>query len=166
MEFQFCPLENCHALVILGWQYPAPYDVYNFRENNRQADLSYLLEPQNSFFAILNQHGELEGYCSFGADGRVPGGDYSKQALDIGMSIRPDLIGQGNGKRYATAVARYGIQHYQITRLRVTIAGFNQRAQRVWQSLGFQTIETFYKTGSREKFVVMVGSNTILKSFS
>ncbi|MBT9316199.1 GNAT family N-acetyltransferase [Leptothoe spongobia] len=166
MEFKFCPLTKNYALAILAWQYPAPYDVYNFKENNLQADLPYLLEPQHAFFAILNQQGELEGYCSFGSDGRVPGGDYSEPALDIGMGIKPDLIGQGNGKHYAMAVARYGIQRYQATQLRVTIAGFNQRAQRVWQSLEFQTVELFYKTGSREKFIVMVRCNTMSKPFS
>ena len=157
MEFEFRPLEKSHALAILGWQYPTPYELYNFREDNRQADLHDLLDPQNALFGIFNQHGELDGYCSFGADGQVPGGDYSVQALDIGMGIKPDLTGQGNGKRYTMAVARYGVQRYQINRLRVTIAVFNHRAQPVWRSLGFKPVETFYKTHSREKFVVMIG---------
>lgn len=157
IKFEFCPLEKHYALAILNWQYPAPYDFYNFSENHRQADLHYLLDLQNAFFAILNQHGELDGYCSFGADGQVSGGDYSEKALDIGMGIRPDLTGQGNGKTYAKAVAHYGVQRYQINQLRVTIAAFNQRAQRVWQSLGFKPVEIFYKTDNREKFVVMMG---------
>ena len=110
MEFVFHPHKKHHALAILSWQYPAHYDVYNFQEDNRQADLSYLLDPKNAFFTILNQRGELYGYCSFGADGQVPGGDYSEQALDIGMGIKPDLVGQGNGKRYAMAIARSGVQ--------------------------------------------------------
>ena len=45
MEFEFRPLEKPHALAILGWQYPAPYDFYNFREDNRQADLHDFLDP-------------------------------------------------------------------------------------------------------------------------
>ncbi|MEM6254564.1 MAG: GNAT family protein [Cyanobacteria bacterium P01_D01_bin.156] len=157
MELEFYLLEKCHALAILNWQYPAPYDCYNFPQDNHQTDLSYLLDRQNSFLAMLNQYRELVGYCSFGADGQVPGGDYSDQALDIGMGIRPDLVGQGNGKQYVMAVAHYGVQRYQTSQLRVTIAAFNQRAQRVWHSLGFEPVETFYKTNSREQFVVMVG---------
>ena len=161
MSFEFCPLEKSHAIAIHGWHYPAPYDIYNFHVDDYQADLAYLTDTGNAFFAILNQYGELEGYCSFGADGQVPGGDYSKHALDIGMGIRPDLIGQGNGKHYAMAVARYGVQHYRANRhtnlLRVTIAEFNQRAQRVWRSLDFKPVETFYKIGTREAFVIMEG---------
>ena len=45
MEFEFRPLEKPHALAILGWQYPAPYGFYNFREDNRQADLHDFLDP-------------------------------------------------------------------------------------------------------------------------
>ncbi|MBE7385747.1 MAG: GNAT family N-acetyltransferase [Leptolyngbya sp. SIO1E4] len=156
MEFDFQPLERHHVLAILGWQYPAPYDCYNFKEDNHQADLSYLLEPQNAFSAILNKHQELEGYCSFGADGQVPGGNYSTQALDIGMGIRPDLTDKGQGRRYALAVAHFGVQRYHIKQLRVTIAEFNQRAQRVWISLGFESVEIFVTTNSDQTFLVLV----------
>ena len=144
-----------HALAILTWRYLPPYDGYNFDPHTAQADLDYLLDPQNAFCAILNQSGELEGYCSFGLDGQVPGGDYKAEALDIGMGIRPDLVGQGRGKDYAQAVIRYGAEHYGARLLRVTIATFNTRAQRVWQKLGFEPIETFIKTNSEETFVVM-----------
>ncbi|MEM9161876.1 MAG: hypothetical protein AAGC54_02250 [Cyanobacteria bacterium P01_F01_bin.4] len=80
MEFEFQPPEEQLALAILSWRYPAPYDVYNFDPATRQADLCYLLDPKNAFFAILNRQGELEGYCSFGTDGQVPGGNYEDRA--------------------------------------------------------------------------------------
>ena len=155
MRLIFQQLEREHALAILNWQYPYPYDYYNFNADTIQEDLSYLLEKKNAFFAILNQQKKLEGYCSFGADGQVPGGCYSAEALDIGMAIRPDLIGQGRGKKYAQAVARYGANQYSAKHLRVTISDFNKRAQRVWQQLGFRRVEKFVKIGTEEEFVVM-----------
>ena len=88
-------------------------------------------------------------------EGQVSGGHYSAEALDIGMGIRPDLIGQGRGKLYARAVARYGTNRYGANQLRVTIAAFNQRAQRVWRQLGFEQVEKFVKMVSGEEFVVM-----------
>lgn len=157
MELDFRPLERRHALAILGWCYPAPYEVYNFKPENRQADLEYLLNPQNTFFALINAEGDLEGFCSFGPDGQVPGGNYREPALDIGMGMRPDLTGQGNGRYYAQAVVGYATQHYPMNRLRVTIATFNRRARRVWTSLGFEPVETFDKASSNQTFVVMVG---------
>ena len=103
----------------------------------------------------MNLQGQLEGYCSFGSDGQVLGGCYSTQALDIGMGIKPDLVGQGRGKLYALAVTRYGINQYKVEHLRVTIAQFNKRAQRVWQQLGFKQVEKFVKAGTKEEFVIM-----------
>ena len=161
MELDFRPLELPKALAILNWRYPAPYDVYNSNPAQRQPDLDELLNPQNAFFAILNHEGELEGFCSFGADGQVSGGDYRTPALDMGMGMRPDLVGQGNGRYYAHAVARYGSHHYSTNRLRVTIATFNQRAQRVWTSLGFEPAETFVKTNSDQTFVVLVRASDL-----
>ena len=162
MRLTVQPLEKEHALAILEWRYPPPYVIYNFSADNTQAELHYLLENA----AILNQQGELEGYCSFGRDGQVPGGDYSAQALDIGMGVRPDLIGQGRGKQYAQAVARYGANQYAAKQLRVTIAGFNQRAQRVWQHLGFKQVEKFVKIGTEAEFVVMACAASCLQSLN
>lgn len=162
----FHPLAREHALAILNWRYPPPYDFYNFDAETHQADLDYLINPQNAFYALLNQRRILEGYCSFGLDGQVPGGHYSAEALDLGMGIRPDLVGQGLGKHYAQAVARYGLNQSGAKQLRVTIAAFNQRAQAIWIQLGFKLREKFTKTDSEEEFVVMTCSPSSLCSLS
>jgi [ribosomal protein S18]-alanine N-acetyltransferase len=158
VRFTFPLLEKEHALAILNWRYTFPYDYYNFDTNTLQEDLCYLLDSKNAFCSILNLQEELEGYCSFGSDGQVLGGDYRDKALDIGMGIRPDLVGQGRGKYYAQAVAEYGAHQYGIQQLRVTIAGFNKRAQRVWEQLGFEQVEKFVKINSGDEFVVMACS--------
>ncbi len=156
MRFSFRQLGKEHALSILRWRYLPAYDYYNFDVDAIQEDLCYLTNSKNAFYAILNVHEELEGYCSFGADGQVPGGDYQTEALDIGMGMRPDLVGQGHGKHYAQAVVRYGANQYRAQHCRVTIAEFNQRAQRVWEQVGFEEIERFVKTDSAEEFVIMI----------
>ena len=157
MTLVFQRLNRQQAVAIHNWKYPSPYDYYNFNPETIQEDLCYLLEEKNAFLAILNQQRELEleGYCSFGIDGQVPGGCYSAEALDIGIGLRPDLVGQRRGKHYAQAVARYGANQYSLKHLRVTIAKFNQRAQRVWQQLGFNLVDNFIKMGTEEEFVIM-----------
>jgi [ribosomal protein S18]-alanine N-acetyltransferase len=155
VRLTFRLLEKEHALALLNWRYTSPYDYYNFNADTIQEDMRYLLDSKNAFCAILNLQGELEGYCSFGSDGQVPGGEYSSEALDIGMGIRPDLVGKGRGRQYAQAVVRYGTNQYGAQQLRVTIAEFNKRAQRVWEQLGFEQVEKFVKIGSEEEFVIM-----------
>ena len=156
MKLIFKPLNREQAIVILNWRYIYPYDRYNFDANTFKQDLSYLLDRQNAFFAILDLHEELQGYCSFGSDGRVLGGQYDTNALDIGMGVRPNLTGRGNGKQYARSVVEYGIRLYKAKQLRVTIAKFNQRAQRVWKQLGFEQVEKFTKVGTEDEFIIMI----------
>ncbi|PZU95240.1 MAG: N-acetyltransferase [Leptolyngbya sp.] len=155
MGLSFCQLEKEHALAIITWHYSSPYDYYNVDAHTIQEVLHYLIDAKNDFWAILNLQGELEGYCSFGSDGQGPGGDYSTEALDIGMGIRPDLVGQGRGQQYAKAVVGHGTNQYRAQQLRVTIAEFNKRAQRIWARLGFKQVEKFTKIGNGEEFVVL-----------
>jgi ribosomal protein S18 acetylase RimI-like enzyme len=152
------PLDKEQVLAILNWHYTPPYDYYNFSTDTLQEDLCYLLDPGNNFYAMLNSQDDLEGYCSFGVDGQVPGGNYQLEALDMGMGVRPDFTGQGRGKHYAQTIVEYGVGQYGARRLRVTIAEFNKRAQRVWQKLGFEQVEEFAKTGSGERFVILIRS--------
>ena len=84
-----------------------------------------------------DENGRLVGFCSFGEDGQVPGGDYSTDALDIGMGIHPDFTGQGLGSSFVLAVLDYAQRKFQPTTFRVTIAAFNQRARHVWGKNGF-----------------------------
>ena len=154
VSLQFCPLHRAHALAILSWRYPPPYDVYNLAPD----DLADLLNPQNAFFALMQPDNTLAGFCSFGPDGQVSGGRYDATALDVGMGLHPDLIGQGQGQYYATAVVQYGRTRFGARHFRITIATFNLRAQRLWQRLGFEPVEQFCRTGSHQTFVIMVGA--------
>ena len=138
MKLTFQLLKEEHALAIVTWCYTPPYDCYNLAVHTVKENLYYLLDSENAFYAILNSQGELEGYCSFGLDGQVPGGDYRVAALDTGIGIRPDLTGQRRGEQYAQAVMKYGAERYGAQKLRVSIAEFNIRAQHVWEKLEFE----------------------------
>jgi hypothetical protein len=35
------------------------------------------------------------GFCCFGPDAQLRGGDYHEPALDVGLGLRPDLVGKG-----------------------------------------------------------------------
>ena len=164
MRLLFRPLVKEEALAILKWQYIPPYDYYNFNASTTQEDLCYLLDKKNAFFALLNIQRQLEGYCSFGRDGQVLGGCYNTPGLDIGMGIRPDLVGRGRGKLYAQAVVRYGINQYTVEQLRVTVAQFNKRAQRVWQQLGFEQVNKFIKVDTEKEFVIMTRAVSSLQT--
>lgn len=94
-------------------------------------------------------------FCCFGADAQVPGGDYSKHALDIGLGLRPDLTGLGHGLDYVRTVIEFGIMRFKPGILRATIASFNLRAQKVWIASGFRECQRFERESDDLEFVVL-----------
>ncbi len=154
LVLSFSPPDKSAAREIVQWRYEPPYDIYNLDDSSET--INYLLDAQYNFHAIRDANGDLAGFCSFGVDAQVPGGDYGADALDIGMGIRPDLTGQGHGSDFVAAALNFAQRKFNPDAFRVTIAAFNQRAQRVWEKNGFIPIETFtFKANDRE-FVIMV----------
>ena len=99
--------------------------------------------------------GELLGFCCFGSDGRVTGGDYSAEAVDIGMGVDPKRTGRGFGRDIVGAVLNFADDTYGPGLRRVTIAGFNARAIRVWSRQGFAVTQEFERPGDGREFVVL-----------
>jgi [ribosomal protein S18]-alanine N-acetyltransferase len=156
MKIDYRPTDEKSAREFLQWHYEPPYDIYNCPPADLEEALQYNLDPKNNVYAMFDENDELVAYCSYGGDAQVPGGDYSEEALDIGLMIKPELTGQGLGAAFAKEVIRNGIERYAPKKLRVTIAAFNKRAIRVWEKSGFQQTQTF-KRKSRIglEFIVM-----------
>ncbi len=101
------------------------------------ADPALLADPASGFFALMDG-ARLTGFRSFGADGQVPGGGYDESALDTGGGLRPELTGKGLGREAIQAGLAFGRARFAPPALRVTVATFNLRAQRVVEALGFR----------------------------
>jgi GNAT superfamily N-acetyltransferase len=93
---------------------------------------------------------------SYGLDGQVSGGDYSAEALDIGLAVRPDLTGRGLGDSFVEAAISFAQHTFQPSHLRVTIADFNQRARRVWEKQGFQPVSAFASSTTDMPFTIFI----------
>lgn len=150
---------DCMALV--GWRYPPPYDLYELGHDfppgtaGQDAAAAFFLDRANGYFAVRDAT-VLAGYCCFGEDAQVPGGDYGQPALDIGVGMRPDLTGQGHGAAFATAVIAFGMVHFPAGLLRVTVASFNQRSRRLWEKLGFSPAQIFVSsTTAPREFMIL-----------
>ena len=153
------PITRSAALILLAWRYPPPYDIYNLADDDQADDattIAYLLNPAHHFYEMTLPQEGIVGFCSFGEDGQVPGGDYLQPALDIGMGIRPDLTGKGLGAIFVQAVIQFAVEMFRPKLLRVTIATFNERAQRVWQQNGFQPIQKFVHEGAKRPFTIFI----------
>ena len=152
----FLPMDRASARDVLGWRYDAPYDLYNIEPDEAHDFLRVLLDVKNRYYCITGTGGDLVAYCCFGLEARVAGGDYTSPALDIGLGMRPDLTGRGQGVSYARAVTDYAGDTFAATLFRVTIAKFNKRALRVWEKAGFEISERFRRELDGRDFVVMI----------
>jgi len=158
VKISYRPVDETSAREFVGWQYDPPYNIYNCPPDQFEKIVQYNIDSENNVYAMFNERDELDGYCSYGRDAQVPGGDYSAEALDIGMMIKPELTGQGLGTTFAEEVTRNGVHKYSPKILRVTIAAFNKRAMRVWEKNGFQQTQTFIRDGGGMDFVIMTKS--------
>ena len=159
MNLTIHPITLAEIESFVRWRYEPPADMYNMLssggDGNEYDDmLSYFLEPDIQCCAILHED-ELVGFCTFGVDGRVEGGDYSQLALDIGMGMKPELTGRKHGDRFIAAIIRYANETFTPSRLRVTIAVTNLRAQRVWQKAGFVQQERFTCPRNEKQFFIL-----------
>jgi len=149
-------MSETHARAILEWHYDPPYDVYDLGAGDVAEAVRVLLDPEYAYYAILSAERELVAYCCFGADAQVPGGDYHAPGLDVGLGVRPDLTGQGQGGTYVRAVLGFARHAYSPPVFRVTIAVFNERALRVWEKAGFRRVQSFDRKQDGLPFVVLV----------
>jgi len=122
------------------WEYEAPYDVYN--TGNDDETVAYMLRPEVQCHTVWFED-ELIAFCTFGQDAHVPGGDYSTDALDIGLGVRPALTGRGLGGVVVGAVLEFARRRFDAGGMRVTIASRNLRAISVWVGAGFVLTSSF-----------------------
>lgn len=149
------------AQTIAEWQYEPPYDRYTIEPADRAEVAAFFTDPHNAYYTMRDDAGELHAFCCFGFDARVPGGNYSAEALDLGMGVRPDLTGQGRGASFATALCDFAQQHYAPAALRVTVAAFNERALRVWRGIGFVEVQRFLRLRDSAPFVILVREHAV-----
>ena len=142
-DWQVVPLEAHHARSILTWRYPYPYDFYDPPADiDPDSYVSEFMRPELGFHAVLRDE-DFVGFCSYGIDGQVPGGDYSAPALDIGLGMRPDLTGQGYGGAFFSVILDHATRSRRVAVFRLTVADFNDRALALYRRFGFEAESRF-----------------------
>lgn len=160
-DFTFYKMDEATARMIAGWRYDAPYDVYNGDPDEAEGGVQCFLNPRYNYYSIFDEQGALTGYCCFGEDARVPGGDYRADALDIGVGLRPDLTGQGLGNRFVETVTAFAGKQFTPEAFRATVAAFNKRALRVCEKSGYRQTQIFkHKTNGMRFIILMLEQNS------
>jgi [ribosomal protein S18]-alanine N-acetyltransferase len=143
------------AEEITKWEYDPPYDIYNHSPENITHQIEYMIDKEQRFYIFKDPQEILLGFFSIGKDGQVQDGDYSEDAIDIGIGIRPDLTGNGNGSVFVQKTIEAIQEQYPGKKLRVTVADFNSRAKAVWEKNGFLLRKRFTREYDQKVFVIL-----------
>lgn len=132
MALYFRPLGWSQALAVARWHYPAPYQIYDLARGPLLSSVALhrALAPLRrlGFYAVRSDDDPLIGLFSFRKLGST---------LEIGLALRPDLAGRGQGLGFVQAGVAFGQATYAPALFRLDVASFNQRAIRVYQRAGF-----------------------------
>lgn len=158
MRFEFNPMDRATAERMIRWRYAPPYDQYNVDADDIDEELAFFTDPANAYYALTTEHGDLVAFCCFGDDARVAGGYYEDEdgVLDVGMGVRPDLTGKGQGHLYISVVLDFARKQFNVQVFRATIAAFNMRALRLCHKAGFETVGTFQRPKDGQTFAILM----------
>jgi RimJ/RimL family protein N-acetyltransferase len=158
--FKFEKMSESRARVALIWRYEPPYDFYN-HDPAKLDELVFtsFLNPAYHYYSVLDERDTLIAFRCFGEDAQVPGGDYSASALDMGGGLRPDLTGSGLGPRIMRAAMEFARSEFSPQAFRVTIAGFNLRARRACEKVGYMFAQQFVAAHNGMPFVILMRSS-------
>ena len=144
---------------ILNWKYDPPYDFYN-NEITEEAMMEIL---NGSYYALVNEFKEIIGFFCIGENAQVPIGNqfgvYTEDLVDMGLGMKPNLVGKGNGFEFCSYIVRFIEENYQSTPIRLTVAKFNRRAIHLYEKLGF-VLENEFSTDFAE-FITMVKKDNL-----
>jgi GNAT superfamily N-acetyltransferase len=141
MTIKLRPATDRDVREFVAWRYEPPYDAYNLTMDPAEA-VEYFLGADIHCHTLIDGD-VVVGYCTFGHDAQVSGGDYTADALDVGLGVKPSRTGSGDGYRYVAAVVDHAVASFEPRLLRVTIAAGNRRALRVWSNAGFTEVSRF-----------------------
>ena len=127
-SYRVRPLTDDDLAEIEGWRYEGPWSVY---------DSAGRLDPALGYWAVEGDDGRLAGFGCLGEDARVPGLPGAEGVVDVGVGMRPDLVGRGGGALFAAAFLEFAAERVAADRFRAVVKDWNERSVRLVERLGF-----------------------------
>ncbi|ALS75861.1 acetyltransferase [Planococcus rifietoensis] len=150
MEYRFQKMTQEQAQDIAeNWRYEGDYSFYDMDADPE--DLAEFLDSEkreDSYFMVFRGN-EAVGFYSFG--------QMDQETVDIGLGMKPDLTGRGQGSAFLRAGLDFAKSNYHPQEITLSVAAFNKRAIKLYENLGFKEVETFVQAtnGGHFDFVKM-----------
>ena len=143
------PMTAGDARAIAAWRYPDPYSFYD--SDRDPGDLAELLDPSGwgrRYFAVDDVDDGLAGLFVF---------KLAEGVAEIGLGLRPDLVGIGIGGSFLAAGLRFAGVNLGARSYALAVAAFNHRAIAVYERAGFREVRRYshFTNGGLHEFVWM-----------
>ncbi len=142
-KFEIMTQEQAEEIAF-NWHYDAEYAFYDMEADKE--DLVEFLDPQkrgDSNFVVTKDN-DIIGFFSFN--------EVAINTIDIGLGMRPNLIGNGNGSEFLKAGLEFAKSKYTPRKITLSVATFNQRAIKVYRKNGFEEVDTFMQDTNGDSF--------------
>jgi hypothetical protein len=115
------------AMEINNWKYSEKYSIYSF--DGSEEDLKELIS--GSYLSVKDEYKNIIGYYCYGAAAQVPAGRLfgayeDRSFLDIGLGMRPNACGNGEGLNFFLEGLEFLFNKYNARKFRLTVANFNK----------------------------------------
>ncbi|WP_164669838.1 GNAT family N-acetyltransferase [Virgibacillus doumboii] len=135
--------------IAYHWHYDGEYAFYDMKSD--EEDLAEFLdsEARGELVYVVLQADELVGFFSFSKTNEI--------TVDIGLGMRPDLTGRGEGLDFVRAGMEFAESEFYPEKLTLAVAAFNKRGIKVYEKAGFQVVHSFLQAtnGGTFEFVKM-----------
>jgi [ribosomal protein S18]-alanine N-acetyltransferase len=130
------PLQPQDAEALASWRYQGPWSAYDSQPGDEA------ISAQAGFHAVVDDAGSLVGFVCIGQEARVLGLAAEDGITDIGVGMRPDLVGRGLGSAFGAVVLDHVHELCGDGPLRVVVQSWNERSLRLARRLGFRETGT------------------------
>jgi ribosomal-protein-alanine N-acetyltransferase len=152
MEYNFVLMNKEYAHdIAYNWKYNDIYSFYDITAD--EDDLEEFLNEESwndHYFVALNEKSELVGFYSF---------SFENEVMWIGFGLKPELTGRKLGADFVIAGINFGVKkfNYKKSYIMLAVASFNKRAIRMYENIGFQTVENYMQktNGTEFEFIKM-----------
>ncbi|MCQ6561701.1 GNAT family N-acetyltransferase [Paenibacillus mendelii] len=132
------PLDEHLAQQLCEWHYEPPFDFYNWTSwAEMQVEGREFGDPvlrALQYAAVLDREGTFVGFAQF-----FP----LLGVTRLGLGLRPDLCGQGQGLGFITAIVREAQRRAPGDEIDLEVHVWNTRAIKVYENAGFVISDTY-----------------------
>lgn len=160
MRFTIRAFTEADANAVASWRYPAPYDVYDAREDPSMGE--EMRDPVRwgvSWFAADDaDSGELVGFLELVASESELHADTLVE-VEVGLGLRPDLTGRGIGAAFVEAALEFSRSRWSPYTFALDVFPWNERAIRTYEQAGFERGEVYdrrFENGNEVTFLRMM----------